>query len=114
MTMDALKVVEAFGAAWADHDLDGALALVTDDCIFDATGPAPDGASHAGPVAIRAAWQPIFDDADSVFEAEETFEAGDRVVQRWRYSWNGGHVRGVDLFRVRDGKVAEKLSYVKG
>jgi hypothetical protein len=25
-----------------------------------------------------------------------------------------GHVRGVDLFRVRDGKVAEKLSYVKG
>jgi len=24
------------------------------------------------------------------------------------------HIRGVDLFRVRDGKVAEKLSYVKG
>ena len=32
----------------------------------------------------------------------------------WCYSWNGGHVRGLDLFRVRDGKVAEKLSYVKG
>jgi hypothetical protein len=27
---------------------------------------------------------------------------------------NAGHVRGVDAFRVRDGKVAEKLSYVKG
>ena len=25
-----------------------------------------------------------------------------------------GHVRGVDLFTVRDGRVAEKLSYVKG
>jgi hypothetical protein len=25
-----------------------------------------------------------------------------------------GHVRGVDIFRVRDGKLAEKLSYVKG
>ena len=50
----------------------------------------------------------------SLFEAEETFFAGDRVVQRWRYSWDGGHVRGVDLFKVRDGKVAEKLSYVKG
>ncbi|MBS1243923.1 MAG: hypothetical protein H6R41_460, partial [Deltaproteobacteria bacterium] len=24
------------------------------------------------------------------------------------------HIRGVDVFRVRDGKVAEKLSYVKG
>ena len=25
-----------------------------------------------------------------------------------------GHIRGVDVFRVRGGKVAEKLSYVKG
>lgn len=29
-------------------------------------------------------------------------------------SAGGGHVRGVDLFAVRDGRVAEKLSYVKG
>jgi len=40
--------------------------------------------------------------------------ACDRVVQRWLYSWDGGHVRGVDLFTVRDGKVSQKLSYVKG
>ena len=50
----------------------------------------------------------------SKFEPEETFRSGDRVIQRWRYSWDGGHVRGVDLFKVRDGLVAEKLSYVKG
>ena len=37
-----------------------------------------------------------------------------RVVQRWRYSWVDGHVRGIDVFRVRDGLVSEKLSYVKG
>jgi hypothetical protein len=30
------------------------------------------------------------------------------------YSWNGGHIRGIDLFKVRDGKVSEKLCYVKG
>ena len=57
---------------------------------------------------------PIFDDPNSRFEEEEIFDAGDRVVQRWRYSFEGGHIRGVDLFRVQDGKVAEKLSYVKG
>ena len=57
---------------------------------------------------------PIFADTSTRFEEEEAFSAGDRVVQRWRYTWNGGHVRGVDVFRVRDGKVAEKLSYVKG
>jgi ketosteroid isomerase-like protein len=112
--MDPLKVVEAFGMAWADHDLDAALAMITDDCVFDATGPAPDGTRWVGVDAIRAVWAPIFDDPNSRFEAEETFQADDRVVQRWRYIFEGGHIRGADLFRVRDGKVAEKLSYVKG
>jgi hypothetical protein len=112
--MQPIEVVERFGAAWSSHDLDGALAWVTDDCMFDATGPAPDGTFHQGPEAIRAAWADLFADPINRFETEECFGAGDRVVQRWRYSWEGGHVRGVDLFRVRDGKVAEKFSYVKG
>jgi ketosteroid isomerase-like protein len=112
--MDELEVVETFGAAWAAHDLEAVLKLITEDCAFDATGPAPDGSRHVGRDAIRKAWQPIFDDSVSVFEAEETFGAGDRVVQRWRYSWADGHVRGVDVFKVRDGLIAEKFSYVKG
>ena len=74
----------------------------------------PDGTPSVGPQAIRAAWQPIFDDPSSSFEEEETFAAGDRVVQRWRYRWDSGSIRGVDVFRIRDGKVAEKISYVKG
>jgi ketosteroid isomerase-like protein len=113
-TVNPIDVVERFGTAWAAHDLDAALALVTDDCVFDATGPAPDGARHVGRDAIRSAWQAIFDDHAARFEAEDTFSADDRVVQRWRYSWNGGHIRGVDVFMVRDNLVAEKLSYVKG
>ena len=53
------------------------------------------------------------------FESEDTFASGDRCTVRWIYHWvdaegKPGHVRGVDVFRVRDGKVAEKLSYVKG
>lgn len=111
---DPLKVVAAFGEAWADHDLEAALSMVTDDCVFDATGPAPDGTRCVGVEAIRALWGPIFEDPGSRFEEEEIFEAGDRVVQRWCYRFEGGHIRGVDLFKVRDGKVAEKLSYVKG
>ena len=107
-------MVEAFGAAWASHDLDAAMALVTDDCVFEATGPAPDGTRCVGVEAIRAIWAPIFDDPSSRFEAEETFQADDRVVQLWRYGFAGGSVRGVDVLRVRGDKVAEKLSYVKG
>lgn len=114
MAVSPAEVVDAFAAAWAAHDLDATLSLVTEDFIFDATGPAPDGKRHVGRDAVRDAWRSIFDDASSSFETEEIFPAGDRVVQLWRYSWDGGHVRGVDILRVRDGKVAEKLSYVKG
>jgi ketosteroid isomerase-like protein len=112
--VEPIEVVEAFNTAWTDHDLDAALSMTAVDCLFDATGPAPDGAVFRGHDALRAAWQPVFDDLGSTFEVEETFAAGDRVVQRWRYGWAGGHVRGVDIFVVRDGKVAVKRSYVKG
>jgi ketosteroid isomerase-like protein len=109
----AASVVDRFNAAWAAHDLPAALALTSDDCVFESTSP-PDGERFTGPVAIRAAWQQIFADAGSKFTVEETLAAGCRVVQRWRYDWDGGHVRGVDLFTIRDGKVIEKLAYVKG
>jgi len=112
--MSAIEIVGRFGAAWSAHDLEAALAMITEDCLFEATGPAPDGATHRGPEAVRSAWQAIFDDPHSRFDTEESFAWDDRVVQRWRYSWDGGHIRGVDVFRIRDGKVAEKLSYVKG
>ncbi len=46
------------------------------------------------------------------------FVAGDRCTVRWIYRKmrNGQpwHLRGVDVFTVRDGKIAAKLSYVKG
>jgi len=48
------------------------------------------------------------------FEMEEMFGAGDRISVRWLYRWADGHVRGVDVLRVRAGRVAESLAYVKG
>lgn len=109
-----LDLVMEFGRRWAAHDLDATVALLTDDCLFDGTGPAPDGTRFVGRAAISEAWRPIFDDTRSVFEVEQTIDAGDRVVQLWTYRWADGHVRGIDVFRVSGGLIAEKLSYVKG
>lgn len=111
---DPLDVVAEFGATWDRHDLDAALAMLTDDCVFEATGPAPDGIRHVGRDEIAAAWKPIFDDPTSHFDVEASIVGGERVVQLWRYEWDGGHVRGVDVFRVEGDKIAEKLAYVKG
>jgi ketosteroid isomerase-like protein len=113
-TRNATAVVEQFGAAWVAHELDTALSMLADDCVFDSTGPSPDGTRYVGREEIRTAWKPIFDDDSSRFEVEQTIDMGDSVVSLWRYSWTNGHVRGIDVFRVRDGLISEKLSYVKG
>jgi ketosteroid isomerase-like protein len=109
----AAMIVSRFNAAWNDHDLPTALALTSNDCVFESTSPAPDGERFVGRAAIRAAWKPIFDDERSHFTVEDSLAAGPRVVQRWRYDWGDGHVRGVDVITVQDGLVTEKLSYVK-
>ena len=109
-----------FSAAFGRGDVDAIMALMTDDCVFEATGPAPDGVLHEGAEAVRAVWEQLFTQTpDAAFTEEESFVCGDRGVLRWRFDWSDdsgdpGHVRGVDVFRLRDGRVAEKLSYVKG
>ena len=96
------------------------MALMTDDCVFEATGPAPDGVRHEGADAVRRVWVELFGGTrDPAFTEEDSFVAGERGVLRWRFDWTNddgsdGHVRGTDVMRFRDGKVCEKLSYVKG
>ncbi|TQM43238.1 TIGR03086 family metal-binding protein [Pseudonocardia cypriaca] len=110
----ALAAVQRFNAAFGSKDVDAIMAAMTPDCVFEDT-TAPDGTRHVGAAAVRAAWTALFTGApDAIFTVEELIGAGDRVVQRWRYEWGDGHVRGVDVFTVRDARVAEKLSYVKG
>ena len=112
---DVRSLVDRFNAAWNDHDLNAAVLMCTEDAAFESTGPFPDGTRHVGRSALREAWEPIFANPASHFVIEEVVVLGnDRAVQRFRYDWGDGHIRGIDLFRCRDGLVAEKLSYVKG
>jgi len=53
-------------------------------------------ATARSPRRIRRAWEGIFSDAISRFEPAETIAAGDRVVQLWRYSWDGDLVATTD------------------
>jgi ketosteroid isomerase-like protein len=110
----ALALMDAFNAAWNAHDLAAAIELCTEDVVFETTFPAPDGRRVEGRAAVQEEWLPIFGDAEGRFDFEEIFAVDDRVVQRWRYSWATGHVRGVDVIALRSGLIAEKLSYVKG
>ena len=117
-TAEATRAAIArFGAAFDRCDVDAVMAAMTTDCVFESTSP-PDGQRHEGQAAVRQAWTELFAASGSaVFETEELIVCGERAVARWRYTWApgpDGHVRGIDIFEVRDGLIAEKLSYVKG
>jgi ketosteroid isomerase-like protein len=111
--------IERYRDAVKRHDIDAVVAAFTDDGLIDCTPP-PDGERYEGAAGISALFRLLFDaTGERTFETEELVVAGDRAVVRWRHNWvdasgRPGHVRGIDLLRVRDGKIAEKLSYVKG
>jgi len=111
-----LSLMDRFTAAINAHDLDAVLALVTGDIVFESTSPAPDGTRYEGRAAVAQAWAELLASAPKAhFTVEDQFSAGSgRAVVRWRYDWGEGHVRGVDIVRVRDGQLAESLAYVKG
>ena len=119
-TEETLSVIDRFNDAFNRHDVEGVMRLMTDDVVFENTSPQPDGTRYEGQQSVRAFWTEFFASSpEARFDAEDIFAAGDRCCVRWVYHWGGsgdgaGHVRGVDVFRVRDGKVAEKLAYVKG
>ena len=109
------NIVRAFNSAFNSHDIDAVMALMTEDCIFENTSPSPDGSRYVGAVAVRAALgEFLASSSQARFDEEELIACGDRCIVRWRYTWGDGHVRGVDVMRVREGKVSEKLAYVKG
>ncbi|MET0421764.1 MAG: nuclear transport factor 2 family protein [Acidimicrobiia bacterium] len=119
MTKGATRAaIERFNDAFNRHDVDAVMAAMTDDCVFEDTSPT-DGRRHVGAAAVRAAWEQFFASSPTAhFDTEDMIVTDDRGVVQWRYTWIDGdvphHVRGVDVMRVRDGRVAEKFSYVKG
>ena len=116
----SMRIVLAFNEAFNRHDIDGMMKLMSDDCVFENTAPAPDGTAYKGKDAVTQFWRDFFrESASAHIEIEEIFGLGNHCIMRWRYEWvdesgTKGHVRGVDIFLVREGFIAEKLSYVKG
>ncbi len=116
----AMRIVLEFNEAFNRHDIAGMMRLMSGDCLFENTAPAPDGAVYKGREAVTRFWQDFFRESpEAHIEIEEIFSLGDRCIMRWKYNWvdaagKRGYVRGVDIFIVREGFISEKLSYVKG
>jgi ketosteroid isomerase-like protein len=111
--------IDSFNEVFNRHDADALAPLLTGDTVFEDTSPAPDGRRIEGKGAVVEFWRGWFvRNADARFEVEEVIVSGNRATVLWVYQKmrNGQpwHLRGVDIFTVRDGKIAAKLAYVKG
>jgi ketosteroid isomerase-like protein len=120
MNTDLLSLIIRFNDALNARDIDAMMSLLTADCVFENTYPAPAGTRYAGQSAVREFWEDFFRGSSAArIEVEELFGQNDRAVLLWTYHWTDlagqrGYIRGVDVYKVRDGLIAEKLSYVKG
>jgi predicted SnoaL-like aldol condensation-catalyzing enzyme len=116
----AMSIVLEFNEAFNRHDVPGMMRLMSDDCVFENTDPAPDGTVYSGKEAVTQFWRDFFRESPQAqIEIEEIFGLGNRCIMRWKYHWvdaagKRGHVRGVDIFQIKEGLISEKFSYVKG
>lgn len=117
---NGIGIVRQFNDALNLRDVAAMMRCLTPDCVFENTSPAPDGERYVSKAAVQAFWEEFFRSSlHARIEIEEIFEAGERVWMRWIYRWvdnqgSPGHVRGIDEYLLKDGLIAQKLSYVKG
>jgi len=111
------EVIERFNAAFLQHQPELLLDLIDDDCVLESSTPAPVGARHVGRAACLEQWRGIAQNQAARFELEQVEINGERAQIAWRYFWGPTHadsVRGLNLLRVRNGRIIEGRGYVKG
>jgi len=109
---DTNTVIEQFNEAFRLREPEMLVDIIADDCVMEGVGPAPDGNRWTGYDECLAGWQGLATDPSIRFEVEHVDVDGDRAVIRWRIT-GAEDYRGVNLMRVRDGKIVEALGYGK-
>ena len=121
MAFDGNGFVERFNRVWNGHDIDGILAMMTDDVIFEASfGKDPWGSRVVGKPALRAFLEQMIERIPDVrWDEIRHFAHPDLVTVEWLTSGTprGGapyKVEGCDILTIRGGRIAAKRSYRKG
>ena len=111
------ELLKRFDQVFLTHEPAPLQELIADDCVIENTNPAPDGSRHVGKAACIEHWTKIATNSDLHFKNESIIARGDRGEISWRLIWGSApenSVRGVNLMRVREGKIVEARGYVKG
>ena len=110
---DTATVIHQYNAAFREGAPEKLVDVIAPDCVMEGVGPEPDGNVWTGYDECLAGWQGFIRDPDIRFETESIEVYDDRAVIRWRLHSPDANFRGVNLMRVRDGKIVEALGYAK-
>lgn len=117
---DAMRMLRAITTAFDEHDLDGIMAHLSDDAVFESPrGSEPWGTRVVGAAAVREAFAARFAGIPDIrYQDDEHFVDGDRGASEWTLSGTTTdgqriEVRGCDLWTFRDGQVIKKDSFWK-
>lgn len=119
-TAATLALITRFEENFNTRDIDALMADMTEDAVFEHVAPAAASVGrHQGQAAVRAMWVSMETHFPAyTIEVVDIFAAGDRCscqyILRWRTTPEGAQAlaRGVNIYTVRNGKIAEKLAYL--
>jgi len=121
MAFDGEAFVTRFNTVWNGHDLDGILAMMTDDVVFEASfGKDPWGVRVVGQTAVREFLEDMFRRIPDVrWDEIRHFACPELAVVEWLTTATprGGtryEVQGCDVLALRNEKISAKRSYRKG
>ena len=121
MGFDGEAFVDRFNTVWNGHDVDGILAMMTDDVVFEASfGKDAWGTRVTGKAAVRELLRDMFARIPDVrWDEIRHFVHPELAVVEWITSGTpqGGtryEVYGCDVLAIRDGRISAKRSFRKG
>ena len=121
MTEDQIiTLVTEFEECFNTGDIEGLMSRMTEDTVFEHMAPPEVSVGrHEGQNAVRAVWESMPDHFPGAhFSVDDVFAAGNRCTCQYTLTFKGkdGETiirRGVDVFRISDGKISEKLAYLE-
>jgi ketosteroid isomerase-like protein len=121
MAFDGEKFVDRFNTVWNGHDVEGILAMMTEDVVFEASfGKDPWGSRVTGKKNLGEFLREMFQRVPDIrWDEIRHYAAPEIAVVEWLTTGSprGGtrfEVQGCDILALRDGKIAAKRSYRKG
>ncbi len=114
-----VEFITRFQECFNSGDVDALMDAMTEDTVFEHMAPpAVSVGRHEGQAAVRAVWESMPEHfPNGHFRVDDVFASGNRCTCRYTLTFDnaegGRETRvGVDVFRLRDGLICEKLTYL--